>query len=82
MTNKNNKNKVLAKPKFVTFYKVKSDKFYNTKELYLGKNIEMEHTNLKRIAKKIAKHHLDEIPDYYTRLIQMEKEAKQFWKSK
>ena len=29
---------------------------------------------------KIALSHLNEFPDYYTRLLKMEKEAEQFWK--
>jgi len=45
------------------------------KELKLGIKIELEHTNKKEIAKEIALDHLSEIPDYYTRLVKMEKEA-------
>ena len=34
----------------------------------------MEHTNNIKVAKRIAKHHLDEFPsNYYTELIKMEK---------
>jgi hypothetical protein len=40
-----------------------------------GKKIEMEHTNSEKEAEKIAMDHLVEFPDYYDRLIKMEKEA-------
>jgi len=45
------------------------------KELKLGIKIELEHIDNKAIAKEIALDHLAELPDYYTRLIKMEKEA-------
>ena len=60
--------------------------------LQIGINIEMEHglqtskTNvtdddiLKTL--KIALAHLDEYPDYYERLIKMEKQADKYWKNK
>lgn len=41
-----------------------------------GIEIEKEHTASEKEARKIAMDHLVEIPDYYTRLIKMEKEAK------
>lgn len=47
----------------------------NQKELAIGRKIEMEHTTNPEIAEKIALDHLAEIPDYYTRLVKMEKEA-------
>lgn len=53
----------------------KSSKKYDQKELKMGIKIEMEHTEDAEVAKKIAMDHLDEIPDYYTRLTKMEKEA-------
>lgn len=52
------------------------DKKFNKKELNKGKKIEHEHTDSEKTAKKIAKDHLSEIPDYYKRLAKMEKEAK------
>jgi hypothetical protein len=52
------------------------------KELALGIKIEVEHTSSKRIAEQIALDHLAEIPDYYSRLVKMEKEAEKFWKGK
>jgi hypothetical protein len=57
-------------------YRTKPDRFYNQNELKKGKEIELEHTPNKKLAKMIAKHHLEEFSDYYTRLIQMEKEAR------
>ena len=45
------------------------------KELKTGIKIEMEHVSNKWIAKRIALDHLAEFPDYYTRLVKMEKEA-------
>jgi hypothetical protein len=48
---------------------------YNSKQLEMGIKVEMEHTTHKEIAKRIAMDHLAEIPDYYTRLAQMEQEA-------
>jgi len=52
------------------------DKKFDRKELKKGEEIEHEHTDSKKIAKKIAKDHLSEIPDYYERLDKMEKKAK------
>jgi hypothetical protein len=48
---------------------------YDPEQLKLGIEIEMEHTNDKDIAERIAKDHLAEFTDYYSRLITMEKEA-------
>lgn len=49
---------------------------YDAEQIKLGIAVEMEHTNDKRMAERISKDHLAEIPDYYTRLAQMEKEGK------
>jgi hypothetical protein len=46
---------------------------YLEKQLKKGIKIEMEHTTDKGEAEIIALHHLEEIPDYYTRLNKMEK---------
>lgn len=58
----------------------------NPKELAMGKKVELEHgtitpctnvTNNNPVETiKIAMAHLNEIPDYYTRLDKMEKEGK------
>lgn len=45
-------------------------------EVEIGKKVEMEHTDDLDEALEITKDHLWEIPDYYTRLAKMEKEAK------
>lgn len=47
----------------------------NPAELEVGIQVEMEHTDDPDTARKIAIDHLREIPDYYTRLTQMEKSA-------
>ena len=48
---------------------------YDAEQMKVGINIEKEHTDCPLIAAEITKDHLAEIPDYYTRLIRMEKEA-------
>lgn len=53
--------------------KDKKDSEFDSKELKLGIKVEMEHTDDETIAKAIAKDHLSELPDYYTRLVKMEK---------
>jgi len=45
------------------------------REYNIGVKVEMEHTDDKQIAMNIAKDHIYEIKDYYTRLEKMEKEA-------
>ena len=50
----------------------KPDSVFNKSQLQAGIRIEMEHTRSRTLAKEIAKHHLQEIPDYYTRLRRME----------
>jgi hypothetical protein len=46
------------------------------KQLDMGEPIEHEHTKDHDLARDIALQHLDEIPDYYTRLKKMEASAK------
>jgi hypothetical protein len=46
------------------------------KQLDMGEPIEHEHTKDHDLAKDIALQHIDEIPDYYTRLKKMEASAK------
>jgi hypothetical protein len=50
---------------------------YDLKQILLGIKIEQEHTTNKMIALEITLDHLEEIPDYYTRLIEMEEEAEE-----
>jgi len=45
-------------------------------QIEIGKKIELEHVDDEDLAEEISMDHLDEIPDYYTRLKEMEKEAK------
>lgn len=45
-------------------------------QIKMGKKVEMEHVDDSHLAEEIAMDHLEEIPDYYTRLKDMEKEAK------
>jgi len=50
---------------------------FKVKELKLGSKIEMEHTKNKSVALRIAKQHLCEFPNYYSKgLIPMEKRLK------
>lgn len=42
------------------------------KELAMGIKVEMEHTSCMKLAEWIAKTHLKEMPDYYTKLKKME----------
>ena len=45
-------------------------------QIEMGKKVEVEHVNDEKMAREIAMDHLEEIPDYYTRLNKMEKKAK------
>jgi len=49
---------------------------YDEEQVKMGIKVEMEHTDNPLIAEKIAKDHLTEISDYYTRLKEMEDSAK------
>ena len=44
-------------------------------QMETGIEIELEHTSSEKVAREIALDHLNEIPDYYTRLNNMEKDA-------
>ena len=47
---------------------------FNKNELKIGSKIELEHTKSKKVATRIAKQHLCEFPNYYSKgLIPMEK---------
>jgi hypothetical protein len=48
---------------------------YDLGELLMGIGVEQEHTRDKMTALEISMDHLEEFPDYYTRLHKMEKEA-------
>lgn len=49
---------------------------YDLDQLCKGLKVELEHTDDPMIAVKIAMDHLDEIPNYYDLLLEMEKQAK------
>lgn len=67
------------------------DKF-DTEQFRAGLDVELEHGSVNLLTNvtnddplmtgKIALAHLNEFPDYYTRLEKMEEEAKDFWKKK
>lgn len=44
-------------------------------QLRKGIEVQREHTDFPSIAQRIAKDHLSEFPDYYSRLIKMQKQA-------
>jgi len=48
---------------------------YDLQQLLMGIKVEQEHTGNKMTALEISTDHLEEIPDYYTRLEKMEKDA-------
>lgn len=54
----------------------KTDKDFDKKQLAMGEEVEQEHAKGDRtLAREIARDHLQEIPDYYTRLKRMEDAA-------
>jgi len=71
--------------------RIKWDKF-NVEQFRAGLDVELEHgtrdpkTNVNNddslMTGKIAFAHLNEFPDYYTRLEKMEKDAEAFWENK
>ena len=62
---------------FKSFFKeVDPEIEYDLEELKKGIQVELEHTNYKAIATIIAKHHLAEDPNYYTKLKAVESKPK------
>jgi hypothetical protein len=65
---------------------------FDVEQFRSGMDVELEHgshdpnTNVTNndplMTAKIALAHLNEFPDYYTRLYQMEEEAEAYWESK
>jgi len=55
---------------------------YDLQQLLMGIDVELEHAKDKMTALEIATDHLEEIPDYYTRLLKMEKEAEEEMEAK
>lgn len=59
---------------FKKFFKKVNQKIqYDPKQVSIGIKIEKEHTNDPKVAETIAKQHLAEDPQYYTKLKKMEK---------
>lgn len=54
------------------------DSEFDAQELARGIEVEMEHTDNPYVSKLIAKDHLSECSDYYTRLDKMEKECESY----
>jgi hypothetical protein len=64
---------------------------FDAEQFRMGMNVELEHgrrdpeTNVTDddvdVTAKIARAHLNEFPDYYTRLATMEAEAEAYWES-
>ncbi len=62
---------------------------FDVEQFRMGLNVELEHGTISELTNvtnddpimtgKIALAHLNEFPDYYTRLEKMEEEADQFW---
>jgi hypothetical protein len=52
--------------------KKEPDMKFNKTQLKMGTKVEMEHTNDPKLARRIATHHLEEHPQYYTFLKKME----------
>jgi hypothetical protein len=65
---------------------------FDVEQFRMGMDVELEHglvnshTNVTNddplMTGKIALAHLNEFPDYYTRLKKMEKEAEEYWEKK
>ena len=55
---------------------------FDLDQLIMGIKVEQEHTTDKYTALEISMDHLEEIPDYYTRLEGMEEKAEAEWKEK
>jgi len=54
----------------------KPDSKYDKKQIEKGIKVEREHSPDEEIRKEISLDHLEEIPDYYDRLDEMEEDAK------
>ena len=65
---------------------------YDVEQFRVGMDVELEHgtvdpnTNVTDddpvATGKVALAHLNEFPDYYTRLLEMEEEAEEYWENK
>jgi len=50
-----------------------------SRRLEVGQEVELEHGDDPKQARQIARDHIDELPDYYSRLAKMEKRGKKYW---
>lgn len=57
----------------------KTNKDFPAKKIKQGEKVEMEHTSSKKIAQEVARDHLVEDKNYYTKLARMEKGQKGDW---
>lgn len=57
-------------------------KDYPKDQIEMGQKVEMEHTDDPALAREISMDHLEEFPDYYTRLKKMEHQAEKALESK
>lgn len=73
------KRKKVKKHRKTTLRVNRPDKDYNATQLKKGIEVEMEHTRDPKVAKRIAKHHLDESKNYYR---DWEKKEKMLFKRK
>ncbi len=65
---------------------------FDVEQFRLGMDVELEHGTVDPATNvtdddplatgKIALAHLNEFPDYYTRLLEMEEEAEEYWENK
>jgi hypothetical protein len=55
-----------------------ADRYFDPGSLRRGTHVEMEHTQDRYTAKQIAKHHLVEDPDYYTKLHRLHLDGAEF----
>ncbi|MHA2408022.1 MAG: DUF5661 family protein, partial [Candidatus Ranarchaeia archaeon] len=65
---------------------------YDVEQFRVGMDVELEHgtedpnTNVTNddplMTGKIALAHLNEFPDYYTRLLELEEEAEEYWENR
>lgn len=62
------KKTTLFEKSFKNLFKSIPDIDFDEKELEIGIKTELEHTNNKKVAEIIAKHHLAEDPKYYSKL--------------
>jgi len=65
----------LAFVDFWSFREYPKSKNFDPQQIKMGTKVEREHSTLDFVARKIAKDHLQEIPDYYTHLEKMERES-------